>query len=173
MVSSSIGQETSLQPDWPHRESRTDLVSAIASRVLLVAPMQKQPRLFITLFVQVMEKGRVSARWELASELVNAGKQGQKVGFRIGSSHGFHCLVQFRQRDQDVLLNCTHDHLIMQFWLSTKLFVLDWPARRVRAAPGLNDDPRPPPDELRLIVPSPSRHGLRLDGVVKCGCMAA
>jgi hypothetical protein len=62
-------------------------VSAIARRVLLIAPLQKQPRFFVTFFVQVMEKGRVSARGELASELVNAGKQWQEGRFWISSSH--------------------------------------------------------------------------------------
>jgi hypothetical protein len=82
-----MGQEISSIRTARDTKAGADLVSAIASRILLIAPLQQQPCLFVTLFVQVMEKGRVSARGELASELINAGKQWQEFGFWISSTH--------------------------------------------------------------------------------------
>ena len=41
-------------------------VTATAGLVLLVAPLQKEPRLFVALLAQVMQKVRIGLRRELA-----------------------------------------------------------------------------------------------------------
>lgn len=45
-----------------------------------------------------MQQGRVRAARKLSGQIVNAIEYGDQIRFRIGSGHGFHCGIQFRER---------------------------------------------------------------------------
>src|SRR5439155_5227601 len=62
---------------------------AIAFSVLRVPALQEQPRLFVTLLVEVMEQARIGAPRQLAGQFVKPREQWLERGFRTGGRHAF------------------------------------------------------------------------------------
>ena len=71
---------------------------AIPNLVFDIAALQKEPRFFVALFVEIMQQRRVSLTRKLGGQFVQTGKNRQEIRFGIGPGYG---LDGVRQMDQD------------------------------------------------------------------------
>src|SRR2546423_215284 len=82
---------------------------AITGRILLVTTLQKKPRLFVALLVQIMEqRRRRGLPRQLASQLIDPPEEWLQVGLGIRRRDRLHLLLQVQKRLQYLSLRLAH-----------------------------------------------------------------
>src|ERR1035437_9954262 len=85
----------------PHHSN----MAAIARLIFPLAAFEKQPRLLVAFFVQVVEQRRVGVARKLAGRFVQAREQRQQAGFGIRRRHGLDGFSQLRERREQFIFN--------------------------------------------------------------------
>jgi hypothetical protein len=73
---------------------------AISGLIFRVAALQKQTRLLVTFFVQIMQQRRVRLTGELAGQFIQTRKNRQQARLGIRRRHGLDGFCQLREGNQ-------------------------------------------------------------------------
>ena len=77
----------------------------IPNLVFDIAALQKEPRFFVTLFVEIMQQRRVNLTRKLGSQFVQTGKNRQEIRFGICPRYGLDGVRQMAQDRQQFLFS--------------------------------------------------------------------
>ena len=74
----------------------------IPNLVFDIAALQKEPRFFVTLFVEVMEERGIGLARHLGGEVVQAREEGHEIGFGTGRGHSLDGVSQFGEGGEQI-----------------------------------------------------------------------
>src|ERR1035437_2114367 len=80
-------------------------VTTIARLIFHLAAFEKQPRLLVTFFVEIMQQRRVGVARKPAGQFVQAREQRQQARFGIRRRHGLDGFSQLRERREQFIFN--------------------------------------------------------------------
>src|SRR5438477_6195206 len=93
-------------------------MAAIASRIFLVASLQKEAGLFIASLLQVVEQGWRRIPRQRARKFINSRKQRHQIWLWIGCGHRLDLLLQLDQRPKQLFFGIVHGLTNNSIWRS-------------------------------------------------------